>query len=67
MCFFFGKFISEIHEHSEKSEKFNSSLWMRKLLLATHRIQQTHLRLTLSENLKHIILEIFWPETSETD
>ena len=41
MCFFLGKFISKIHEYSEKSEKFEIDLvW----------------------KLKHIILEIFWPE-----
>ena len=38
MCFFLGKFISEIHEYSQKSEKFNSSLWMHILLLAIHTI-----------------------------
>ena len=31
MCFFLGKFISEIHEYSQKSEKFSSSLWMQVL------------------------------------
>ena len=31
MCFFLEKFISEIHEYSQKSEKFNSSLWMQVL------------------------------------
>ena len=26
MCFFSGKFISEINDYSKKSQKFNSSL-----------------------------------------
>ena len=36
MCFLLGKFLSEIHEYLQKSEKF--SLWMHILLLATHAI-----------------------------
>ena len=27
MCFFLGKFISEIYEYSQKSEKFSKSLY----------------------------------------
>ena len=36
MSFFSGKFISEIYEYSQKSEKFSSSLWMYILLPAIH-------------------------------
>ena len=38
MRFFFRKFISEIHEYSQKAEKFSSSLWMHILLLGTYAI-----------------------------
>ena len=38
MSFFLGKFISEIDEYPQKSEKFSSILWMHILLPTTHAI-----------------------------